>query len=164
MGLLRPELAARLHRRRELLAAAVTFLAGAWVFHLGGLFYRPLGCALAGFALLWGLDAWRRRGFDREIAAPGVVEIDEGAVRYFGARLMEGELPLRELQEIRLLRLDGRTHWRLRTVDQAMLIPLDAAGAAALPAGFAALPGFDLAQAAAALHSNLPAAVVWRRA
>lgn len=161
---IRPELAARLRPWREFAAAALTFAAGGWLFSLGGLLLRPLGAGVMLVAALWGLGAWRRRRFAATIAAPGLVEIEEGAIRYFGARALGGEIALRDLDQIRLLRLDGSAHWRLRSrTGEALLIPTQAAGAASLADAFAALPGFDLGRAAAALAAKHPFQTVWER-
>lgn len=162
--MIRPELVARFKPWREVIAAALVALVGLRVFAQGGLLFRPLGGAILAVALLWGWGAWRRRRFAIPIGAPGVVEIEEGAIRYFGARALGGEVALRDLIQIRLIRLDGQAHWRLKTADgQALLIPVQAAGAAALADAFAALPGFDLGAAAAALAGRDAFRTVWQR-
>lgn len=161
---IRPELAARLRPWRETGAAVLTFAAGGWLFSLGGLLLQPLGLGVMLVAALWGLGAWRRRRFAAEIAAPGLVEVEEGAIRYYAARALGGEIALRDLDQIRLLRLGGQAHWRLRSrTGEALLVPVQAAGAAGLADAFAALPGFDLGRAAAALASGHPFQTVWER-
>ena len=161
---IRPELAAKLRPWREFVAAVLTLAAGGWLFSLGGLLFLPIGAGVMLFAVLWGLGAWRRRRFAAAIAAPGLVEIVEGVIRYFGARALGGEIALRDLDQIRLLRLDGQAHWRLRSrTGEALLIPVQAAGAASLADAFAALPGFDLGRAAAALAADHPFQTVWER-
>ena len=145
-------------------AAALTGAFGIWVFARGGLLFQPLGAAILALALLWGLGAWRRRRFAAPIGAPGLVEVEEGAIRYLDARALGGEIALRDLSQIRLIRLDGRAHWRLKTQGgEALLIPVEAAGAAALADAFAALPGFDLGAASAALAANDAFRIVWQR-
>ncbi|HRO14905.1 MAG TPA: hypothetical protein PLL33_07660 [Paracoccus sp. (in: a-proteobacteria)] len=164
MTLIRPELVHRLRPWREVIAAALTALAGLWVFSLGGLVFRPLGLAIGAVAVVWGLGAWRRRSFARDVAAPGLVEVDEGAIRFYAARALGGEIALRDVTEIRLLRLNGRANWRLKTqAGEALLIPTDAAGAAALADAFAALPGFDLGRAASALAGTAAVSTIWKR-
>ncbi|MFD1882538.1 hypothetical protein [Paracoccus pacificus] len=147
--------------------AACAALAGLWLFGLGGWFFWPIGAALTLLALGWLVVAWRRMVFRRDVAAPGLVEIDESRIRYFGARTLGGEMNLRDLAEIRVMTLDGRLYWRLRSLDaQAMLIPLDAAGAAALPDAFAALPGASLSELARGLEyvqTNGGFRSLWRR-
>ncbi|PAU97180.1 hypothetical protein [Paracoccus salipaludis] len=162
--MIRPELVARFKPWREVAAAALTGAFGIWVFARGGLLFQPLGAAILALALLWGLGAWRRRRFAAPIGAPGLVEVEEGALRYLDARALGGEIALRDLSQIRLIRLDGRAHWRLKTQGgEALLIPVEAAGAAALADAFAALPGFDLGAASAALAANDAFRIVWQR-
>ena len=162
--MIRPELAARLRPWREVIAAGLVGALGIWIWSWGGLVFQPLGLAILAVAGIWGLGAFRRRRFAAEIAAPGLVEIEEGAIRFFGARALGGEVALRDLTQIRLMRLDGRAHWRLKTRGgEALLIPVEAAGAAALADAFAALPGFDLGAASRALAGREAFTTVWTR-
>lgn len=164
MSFIRPELVQRFRPWREVAAAGLIAAFGVWVFMQGGLVFEPLGLLVFAVAVTWGLGALRRMRFQRKIAAPGFVEVEEGAIRYYGARLLGGEVPLRDLAEIRLLRLNGHPHWRLRTTSgEALLVPVESAGAAALADAFEALPGFDLRSAAAALDGDATFTVVWRR-
>jgi len=114
------------------------------------------------------LGALRSRPFRREVSAPGLVEIVEGAIRYYGATDIGGEIPLRELSEIRLLRLNNRGYWRLRSQSaEALLVPVDAAGADQLAHAFTALPGIDMGAVSAALaqlsQQGDAIRTVWRR-
>lgn len=150
--MIRPELAARLAPWRAAAAAVALAGFGLWVASWGGLVFLPLGLGIAAVAAGWFLTEWRHLRLGGRADGPGVVELDEGAVRYYAARGIGGEVALRELAEIRVLRLNGRGHWRLRTAaGEALLIPVDAAGAAVLADAFAALPGADLGRIAAGL-------------
>jgi hypothetical protein len=86
-----------------------------------------------------------------------------------GLQQFRGDIAaLRDLVEIRLLRLNGQAHWRLRSAGgEALLIPVDAAGAEVLAHGFTALPGLDMGAVSQALAhvSEQPDAtrLVWRR-
>jgi hypothetical protein len=98
-----------------------------------------------------GLTGWRRMRFSTITDAPGVVEVDEGQIRYLGPQI-GGEVGLPDLAEIRLVSLRGKRLWRLRQVDgQTILIPIDALGADALFDAFASLPGIDMGAFASAL-------------
>lgn len=134
-------------------AAALLVMAGAiWLGFLGGWFFAALGLAGAFVAAIWLLDSLRRRRFRRQIAAPGLVELDEGAIRYYGARELGGQIALRDLVEIRLIRVSGQVCWRLRSADgQALLVPVDAAGAERMADAFAALPAMNMGRMAAAM-------------
>ncbi|WP_374424748.1 hypothetical protein [Paracoccus sp. (in: a-proteobacteria)] len=164
--MIRPELAARLRPWTETLSALAATGFGLWVFSLGGWLFWPLGAVIAVVAGLWALDARRRMRFNHAALGPGMVELDEGAIRYLSPnRLLGGEIPLRDLAEIRMLRLNGRRHWRMKSRDgQALLVPVDAAGAERLASAFASLPGLDLGRVAAALADDAPAfQTVWTR-
>jgi len=165
--MIRPELAAALHRWREPLIAACVALAGLWVATRGGWLLGPVGLLIAALAAGLGLSAFRRVRFARQVGAPGVVELDEGQVAYLGPA-SGGFLSLRELSEIRLIAVQGRRHWRLKQSDgQALIIQVDAAGAEALYDAFAALPGIEMGRVLAAMEAEaLPqdlAPPLWRR-
>ena len=160
--MIRPEL----RPYRETVAALVATGLGLWVFSRGGWVFWPLGALIAGASALWALDAWPRLRFRSRATAPGVVELDEGAIRYLSPdRLLGGEIALRDLSEIRLLRLNGRAHWRLKSLDgQALLVPVDARGADGLASAFAALPGVDMGRISAALKADGPTMqTLWTR-
>lgn len=166
--MIRPELRDWIGRRAEALIAALAVAAGLWLALRGGWFFAALGglVMLVGGALLVG--AWRRLPFRRRVAAPGVVEVVEGAIRYYGATMLGGEIALRDLSEIRLLRLRGLGHWRLRSLSgEALLIPVDAAGADTLADAFTALPGLDMGAVSTALahlaDQSDAVRTVWRR-
>jgi hypothetical protein len=143
MALIRPELATALLRGREVIAALIVALAGLWLIWLGGYLLAPLGAAVAVFATLWAVQAWRRVRFAQAVAAPGMVEVDEGQVGYLGPTF-GGFVALPDLVELRILTLQGRRLWRLKQADgQALLIPVDAEGAERLFDAFGTLPGMD---------------------
>lgn len=152
-AVIRPELRDWAARHAELLIAGAIALAGLWLALRGGWFFGVLGglAALVGVALLVG--AVRRLPFRRAVASPGMVEIDEGAIRYYGARTLGGEIALRDLVQIRLLMVAGHPHWQLRNQrGEALLVPVDAAGSEALAHAFTALDGLDMGSVALALQ------------
>lgn len=161
--MIRPELRAALLRHREPLAAVGLALAGLWLGTRGGWFLGALGLALGALGAGWAVTAWRRLRFARPVTDPGLVEIDEGRIGYYGAgaRGLGGYVALDDLVEIRLLRLGAQSFWRLRTQDaQAILIPVAATGAEALHDAFATLPGIDMGALVAALDAAATAPVV----
>ncbi|MDO5648916.1 hypothetical protein [Paracoccus sp. (in: a-proteobacteria)] len=162
---MRPEIQIWLRRHAEALICASIFGFGVWIGLRGGLFFGTIGIAVAlvGLALLIG--ALRRLAFRRAIAAPGVVELVEGAIRYYGATFTGGEIPVRELTQIDLMDWHGHAHWRLHCANGILIIPVDAAGAAVLADAFTALPGVDMGAVAAALDAPEPGAmrILWRK-
>ena len=174
MSLIRPEVAARLIRWREPLCAAALALLGLWIATRGGWLLAPLGAGVVALGAGWAAMAVRRLRFAPEVAAPGMVEVDEGLVGYLGPAF-GGFVALPDLVELRLLTMQGRRLWRLKQADgQALLIPVDAVGAERLYDAFASLPGMDTAALVAALAPAPPgggaaypadsiATVIWRR-
>lgn len=164
--MIRPEARDRLWRWREIAGAVAMLAAGIWFFSLGGFILQGMGTILALTAAGWLVIAWRRLRFARAISAPGLVEVDEGQIGYFGAgQGLGGYVALRDLTEIRLLHMHGAQYWRLKQADgQAVLIPVAAAGAAALYDAFATLPGIDMGRITAALDDTAAAQSLWKRA
>lgn len=149
--MIRPELREALIRGREAIYAGVMAAFGLWLVWLGGLILIPIGLCLAVLGAGWGIGALRRMRFAQETRAPGMVEVDEGQVGYLGPSF-GGYVALPDLAELRLITLNGRRLWRLKQTDgQALLIPVDAAGAERLYDAFAGLPGIDMAALLAAL-------------
>lgn len=163
-----------LHRWREVIAASGVALVGLWIASGGGFVLLPIGALIAATGAGLGLQAFRRMRFAQATAAPGIVEVDEAQIAYLSAE-GGGFVSLSDLMEIRLLALQGRRFWRLRQADgQALLIPVDAAGADQLFDAFTVLPGMDSAALVAAVEGNgasrasLPALdgishIVWQR-
>lgn len=163
MSIIRPDMRRHIRRWGEVGAALVVALAGGALMRAGGYFLFPVGAALTLLALGWALTAFRRLSFQRDVAAPGVVEVVEGQVGYFGPNF-GGFIALADLTELRLAEFHGTQHWRLRTSDgEVLLIPTEASGADKLYDAFATLPGIDMAALAAALDNRTATLPLWRR-
>jgi hypothetical protein len=142
--MIRPEALAFLAHWREVILGGLLAAFGLWVLSRGGLVLGPIGLGLAALGLAIALTGWRRLRFAQSVAAPGVVEVVEGQLSYFGPSF-GGVVSLADLTELRLVTLRGRKLWRMKQSDgQALLIPVDAAGADTLYDAFAGLPGFDM--------------------
>ncbi len=165
-GLLRPEALAALARWREVAGTLAFAGFGLWVTSFGGWFFLGVGLLLA-LAGLWGaVIALRRMRFRRDVEQPGIVEIDEGQVRYLGP-YGGGIAALPEVVELELLSdLAGRRWWRLREAGgNVIAIPAAAEGADQLFDAFARLPGLSPTALLAALDEPRGKTVrVWRRA
>jgi hypothetical protein len=141
VSFLRPEAVALLARWREVALAIAAAAFGLWVATRGGWFYAILGAGVVAFALGLALAGWRRMRFAQDGGAPGLVEIDEGAIAYFGPET-GGVLALSELTEIAAAPGPDGLVWRLAQADGRCLdIPAAARGAERLFDVFAALPG-----------------------
>lgn len=164
MSFLRPEALAAITRWREVGAALAAGALGAWIATRGGYFYGALGGLILAFGLGLALAAWRTLRFARADVAPGVVQIDEGAIAYFGPEI-GGVVALSELSRIDVLATSDGPSWRLSHDDgRAVTIPAAATGAEALINTFAALPGASLPTFLDALdHPPEGARTLWRR-
>ncbi len=179
MNLIRPELRDALWRWREVIAAGIAVAAGVRVALWGGWVLIPLGAVIAALGAGTGLIAFRRLRFAQGTGAPGIVEVDEAQISYFGPD-GGGFVSVTELTELRIAWANGRRHWRLKQADgQALLIPVEAVGADRLFDAFAALPGMGTQDLITALDGQSGAAagrglapvlggatvgpVIWRR-
>lgn len=154
MTLIRPEARAALIRWREVGAAGLALASGLWLVVLGGYLLIPMGVALVILAAFWAIFALRRLRFGQGGGAPGVIEVDEGQIAYFGPET-GGAVSLREMAMIRVMEQGGRRFWHLRQGDgQSLAIPFAASGAEALFDALATLPGLDTAALVAAVEDR----------
>jgi hypothetical protein len=163
VSLIRPELAARLHRWREVIGAGLALAAGLWLATRGGWLMAGLGGAMALAGAGLALAALRRLRFAPAGRGPGVVEVDEGQVGWFGPGI-GGFVSLSDLSELGLVTVQGLRVWRLRQTDgHLLLVPVNAQGADRLYDALTALPGIDGTRLLAALDNPADTPVVWRR-
>lgn len=145
--ILRPERVAALRRWREALAggALVLLALWAWVSGLGIVAWLAVPLGVTAAALIWtGAIRGQLRGPG---TGPGVVDMTEGQLAYFGP-LDGGVVALDRLQAIVIDTDSTPRHWVLRRDDgPALHIPVTAKGADVLIDAFAALPGFRLERA-----------------
>ena len=163
MSLVRPDLLAAITRQREVIAEGVAGALGLWLIWLGGYVLIPLGGIVAVAAAGWATIALGRLRFRRPVAAPGIVEVDEGQVGYLGPAF-GGYMALADLEELRIGTFGGQRQWRLRTSDgQVLLIPVAAEGAERLADAFAVLPGIDMAALGRAIDDATASGPLWSR-
>jgi len=165
MSVIRPAAKAALWRWREtLIGAGLMALGGWWGFFTGGglLHYVGYAVLLAGAALV--VAGVQRARFRQGGGGPGVVQITEGRIGYFGP-LDGGLVDLREMTLLRLDRRDTPPHWVLEQPGQPPLhIPLTAAGADQLFDAFATLPGLRTEHMLRQMQASGPQAVViWQK-
>ena len=163
MSFIRPKARREIERWSEVAAAVGAALVGTLLMRMGGFLFLPVGALLTLLSLGWLLNALRRLSFQRPVAAPGVVEVIEGQVGYFGPTF-GGFVALDEVNELRLTDFHGARQWRLRTLSgEVLLIPIDATGAEKLFDAFATLPGIDMAALSAALNRGASTLPLWTR-
>lgn len=164
--MIRPELRAHLTRQREAYVAGLLLAASLWIGTRGGWFLAAVGLGLAALNAGWLVLALRRARFARPVSDPGVVDLDEGRIGYWGTggAVLGGTMALEDLVEIRLLLLKDSQFWRLKSRDgQALLVPVAALGSEKLFDAFAGLPGIDMGTLTAALDRRISAQSLWRR-
>lgn len=159
MSFIRPEAQVAIAKWREVLIGLGVLLIGLWWASGGGIL-RWVGFAvlIAGAALI--VSGIQRARFRRGAGGPGVVQVDEGEVAYFGP-LNGGSVAVRALNR---LVLDGRSQpavWALYQPGlQPLHIPVNAEGGEALFDAFASLPGLKTEQMLAKLQEQKPEPVV----
>lgn len=174
MSFIRPELARKLNRWRETLAglgaAALGFL---WFSTAIGLLWM-LGIVLMVGGALLAVAGIQRARFRRGGEGPGLVQVLEGQVTYFGPH-DGGTVSVQDLVSIELDpgKLDpgepdpgaAAPAWVVTgTLGEALRIPVDAVGAEALFDVFAGLPGLQTEAMLQKLERNPSARVtVWQR-
>ncbi len=158
--MIRPELRAFLSRWSEVLTGLAIAAFGLFSLQATGVFFQGLAglVVLAGLALA--LIGWRRLRFQRSGEAPGVVQVVEGQISYFGPD-RGGFLGLDDLIELHLTR-SGQSWLLVGSNDTALEIPVAARGAEALFDVFAALPGLSMQTLLAALDAPRPRHLLWR--
>lgn len=140
MNFIRPEARAAMWRWREVLVGLPILLLGIyWASGFGLLKWVGFAVALGGVALM--LAGFQRARFRSVRGGPGVVQVDERQITYFGP-LDGGAVAIDDLTGVSL---DARSEppvWVLRQAGQNLLhIPVNAEGTDALFDAFAALPG-----------------------
>lgn len=163
MSLVRPAARAALWRWREVLVGAGVLALGLWWMLGAGGLLGWIGAAtlLSGAALI--VAGVQRARFRTASGGPGVVQVDEGRIAYFGP-LNGGAVALSELSALTLDRR-GTPHWVLSQPGQPDLcIPLNAEGAEVLFDVFASLPGLRTERMLSELARRADHPVpIWRR-
>lgn len=141
MSFVRPQVRAALGRWRELLiGAGIAALGLSWVLGPGGLL-GWLGWVLIAAGLALVVIGVQRVRFRSGSGGPGVVQVDEGQIAYFGP-LTGGAVAISDLTRLCLDPSLKPAHWVLDQPGQPPLfIPVNATGADALFDVFARLPG-----------------------
>ncbi|MDP5084488.1 MAG: hypothetical protein NWQ23_03635 [Yoonia sp.] len=139
---LRPEVRALAWRYRDmLLGLALLALGLFWALRSFGIL-QWIGYGLIGLGLIWAIAGAQRARFRQDGGGPGVVQIRERRLAYFGP-LDGGVIDVEDLTQ---LEIDPSSHpepsWVLTGIGgQRIAIPINAAGAEELFDVFAALPG-----------------------
>lgn len=163
LDFIRPAAARALNRWAEtLLAMLVTALGLYWsIASLGLIRWFGWAITLLGLALLF--SAVQRLRFVARGSGPGVVQIVEAEIRYFGPR--GGGFAAIDALVALSLSADGG-YWLIEAEDgQILAIPRAATGAEALFDAFSNLPGLDMAALLRILAQDPAprARIIWQR-
>lgn len=162
---LRPEARQALYRWREVIAAGLGVALGAyWGLTSIGIM-TWVGWILVLAALAFGHAAIQRLRFHPGAGGPGVVQLAERQIAYFGP-ITGGIVALDDLASLEAAADVDPPCWRLRGQGGEIVeIPLNAEGAEALFDAFASLPGMRTERLIAASRVRPPLTmIVWRRA
>ncbi|MCW9042456.1 MAG: hypothetical protein OQK05_03855 [Pseudopelagicola sp.] len=153
MSFIRPEARAAILRWREVCVGVGILGLGLWAASgFGILRWVGYGIFLVGTLVVF--TGVQRARFRTGEGGPGVVQVDEGEVMYYGP-LSGGSVALRDVSRIELAGSGAATVWRLYQPGQAVLvIPSNAEGAEALFDAFATLPGMRTGQMLYALNNR----------
>ncbi|KIT17098.1 hypothetical protein [Jannaschia aquimarina] len=160
--MIRPELQALFWRWREVIGGAGLVVLGLalWVGSAGLPALFGLAALAVGVVLL--IPGLRRARFRGTADGPGVVDVTEGHISYFGPT-NGGAVALDLLEEVSF---DGAARaWRLEdSRGEVLVIPEGASGSEALLEALAPLPGFDAGHMVRAVRERAPTSrVVWTR-
>lgn len=164
MSFVRPAASAALLRWREALVGLGVICVGAWWALTPGQLLPWVGYALIFGGIAMVLAGVQRARFRTGASGPGVVNVDEGQITYFGP-LTGGAVALSELATLSLDTTGKPAHWVLFQPGQPELyIPLTATGTEALFDVFATLPGIRTERMLALMRrSEAGRHLVWQR-
>ena len=138
---LRPEVRAFFWRWREVIFAGVVLLLGIWWALTGIGINRWLGYIFCLIGAGWAIAGVQRARFAQDGDGPGVVQIRERRLAYFGP--LDGGIM--DVADLSRLEIDPTSHpdpsWVLTSIEgQVLTIPINAKGAEDLFDVFASLP------------------------
>lgn len=164
MSFLRPEARATLLRWREVLTGlGMGALGGWWIAGPGGLLgWIGWALAVAGAAVV--VIGLQRARFRAPGQGPGVVQVDEGRIVYFGP-LTGGAMATGSIQRLTYHPEARPPHWHIEGGDgAALMVPVNAEGAEALFDAFATLPALRTERMLAAMQkAQAHPVVIWER-
>lgn len=161
----RPEVRAFFWRWREVLLAGAVLVLGLWWALTGVGINQWLGYIFCAIGVVWAIAGAQRARFAQDGVGPGVVQIRERRLAYFGP--LDGGVM--DVEDLAKLEIDPTSHpeasWVLTGIDgQIIAIPINAAGAEGLFDVFAGLPDIKTSTVLDALSRTPDERVtVWSR-
>ncbi len=164
MSLIRPAARKTIWRLREVLVGIGLICLGLyWAFGTYGIL-QIVGYVTAAVGVGLTFLGLQRARFRVGSGGPGVVQVDEGQITYFGP-LSGGAIALADLERVTLDHGNKPAHWVLEQRGQPpVYIPLNAEGAETLFDAFATLPGLRTERMLGELKGKKPhAVVIWEK-
>lgn len=164
MSFMRAEARDTLWRLREVLAGAGVAALGAWWIAGPGGLLGWIGWVLVAAGLALVVIGAQRARFRVAGQGPGVVQVDEGRIVYFGP-LTGGALAVAGIERLTWHPEARPPHWQIAGEDgAALMIPVNAEGAEALFDAFATLPGLKTERMLSVMRrARTHPVVVWER-
>lgn len=164
MTFIRPEASAEIWRWRETIAGLGILALGLYWIIGPGLLLGWVGWVLVVAGVALGIVGFQRARFRAGSGGPGVVQVDEGQITYYGP-LNGGAVATADLERLALDPTADPAHWVLDQPGQpALFIPVNAEGADALFDVFSALPGLKTKRMLDELNGDsVHPVVIWER-
>lgn len=145
MSFIRPEAQENLWRMREIIVGVGFVLLGLWMATGGRGILTILGALVMIGGIALAIAGWQRTRFRRVGKGPGVVNVTEGQITYFGP-ITGGTLAAASISELVLNPIpDAEPVWEIRSPGRtAIHIPTNAEGADALFDVFGGLHGLQM--------------------
>jgi hypothetical protein len=169
MSFIRPPVVAHFTKWREAYFVAGVMLFGAWMYLHGSarlnLILQGLGLVVSIIGIILLRTTIQRIRFRRAQMAPGMVDVTEREISYFGP--MHGKtISLESLNKIELRESEAYAAiWVLHhTEGDPMIVPTSAKGSERLFDAFISLSGVKMDVLVAAInHTPIQAQVIWKR-
>lgn len=164
MNFIRPELRTHLWTWREVLAGVGMCAVGVWLWFAAGGLLGWVGGAIALAGVAQGIVGVQKVRFRSNGQGPGVVQVIEGQIMYFGP-LGGGAVSVSDLDSLVLNPSGKPAHWVLEQTGVPILhIPVNAKGSEALFDAFATLPGIRTERMLSELQAgSAHSVVIWSR-
>lgn len=169
MNFIRPSVITHFRRWRESYGVGIVVLLGAWLALKGYLITSPIYIGVGVLIILVTLGILRtvilRTRFGQEAKAPGLVEVKERQISYFGT-MVGKSVSLDDVTKIELRESEAYSAiWVLHSMDaDPMIVPISAKGSQMLFDAFASLPRVRLDDLVAAVNrSPIQRHVIWEK-
>lgn len=161
--MIRPELRDGFAKWRDVLIGLAVAVLGAWWATTTFGIFAYVGYAVIALGVVLMIGGWQRMRFQTEGQGPGVVQIVERRLSYFGP-LTGGTIDMDDAVRLELIRSGTPAHWRVSGAEGQVDIPVNAKGSDVLFDVFASLPEIDMGAVVGAVQDSATTdQVLWQR-